>query len=154
MHNMAAPTSLPLLTTARTQKESMSKMGNIQASGYIARYFGSALGAIGGAVLYNEDTWGWGLSISTLFWINGLVPLVLVLPLMPCLVEMPKVKDSLSKHTDELWVLVQKKAVWRPMSFVYLYNVLMVRVGRTGLFCRCCCFSPSNVYIYLSKPAR
>lgn len=101
-------------------------MGNIQASGYIARYFGSALGAVGGAVLYNKDTWGWGLSISALFWINGLVPLFLVLPLMPCLVEQPKVKDSLKKHTDELWELVQKKAVWRPMTFVYLYNVLMV----------------------------
>lgn len=105
-------------------------MGNIQASGYIARYFGSALGAIGGAVLYNKDTWGWGLSISTLFWINGLVPLFLVLPLMPFLIEYPKAKDTLKKHTDELWALVQKKAVWRPMTFVYIYNVLMVRENK------------------------
>lgn len=109
----------------------MSNMGNIQASGYIARYFGSALGAIGGAVLYNEDTWGWGLSISTLFWINGLLPLVLVLPLMPYLFEEKKPKETgvLKRHTDELWTLVQKKAVWRPMIFVYLYNALMVRLG-------------------------
>ena len=35
----------------------MSNMGNIQASGYIARYFGSAVGAVGGAVLYNKDSW-------------------------------------------------------------------------------------------------
>ena len=104
-------------------------MGNIQASGYIARYFGSALGAIGGAVLYNKDTWGWGLSISTLFWINGLVPLLLVIPLMPFLLEEPKTKETgvLKRHIDELWILVQKKAVWRPMIFVYLYNALMVR---------------------------
>ncbi|CAN0024698.1 unnamed protein product, partial [Hapterophycus canaliculatus] len=45
------------IVVEKTQKESMSNMGNIQASGYIARYFGSALGAIGGAVLYNKDTW-------------------------------------------------------------------------------------------------
>lgn len=106
----------------------MANMGNIQASGYIARYFGSALGAIGGAVLYNKDSWGWGLSISTLFWMNGLVPLVLVIPLMPFLYEEPKEKETgvLKRHTEELWALVQKKAVWRPMIFVYLYNALMV----------------------------
>lgn len=86
------------------------------------------MGAIGGAVLYNEDTWGWGLSISTLFWINGLIPLFLVLPLMPFLVEerRPKEVGVLKRHTNEIWTLVQKKAVWRPMLFVYLYNALMV----------------------------
>ncbi|CAN0041184.1 unnamed protein product [Scytosiphon promiscuus] len=119
------------IVVEKTQKEAMSKMGNIQASGYIARYFGSALGAIGGAVLYNKDTWGWGLSISQLFWINGLVPLFLVLPLMPFLVEDKKPKETgvLQRHCDELWTLVQKRAVWRPMIFVYLYNALMIPNG-------------------------
>lgn len=71
---------------------------------------------------------GWGLSISTLFWIQGLLPLFLVLPLMPFLREDPKPTETgvLERHTDELWQLVQKRAVWRPMIFVYLYNALMV----------------------------
>lgn len=113
----------------------MSAMGNIQASGYIARYFGAALGAIGGAVLYNKDTWGWGLSISELFWINALVPFILVLPLMPYLTESPKEKEVgvLARHWREIWTLVKKKAVWKPMAFVYLYNVLMVSSLLFGL---------------------
>lgn len=129
------PSRLPLLfSTRRTKRESMQNMGNIQASGYIARYFGAALGAVGGAVLYNKDTWGWGLSISTLFWINGLVPLFLVLPLLPFLVEEPKPKEVgvLKRHTKEIWTLVQKRAVWRPIIFVYLYNALMVREWSIG----------------------
>lgn len=71
---------------------------------------------------------GWGLSISTFFWVNGLVPLFLVIPLMPFLLEDKKPKEVgvLKRHTDELWTLVQKRAVWRPMMFVYIYNALMV----------------------------
>ncbi|CAB1114355.1 unnamed protein product [Ectocarpus sp. CCAP 1310/34] len=119
------------IVVEKTQRESMSNMGNIQASGYIARYFGSAIGAVGGAVLYNKDTWGWGLTISELFWINALVPMVLVIPLMPFLLEDKKPRETgvLKRHSDELWTLVQKNAVWRPMIFVYLYNALMLPNG-------------------------
>ena len=74
---------------------------------------------------------------------------------MPFLLEdrKPREVGVLKRHTDELWTLVQKRAVWRPMIFVYLYNALMVGavtgggmvmsalLMRSPRFCCCCIFS-------------
>ena len=32
----------------------------------------------------------------------------------------------ITKQVQEIWNTVQLKAVWRPMAFVYLYNIFQV----------------------------
>ncbi|CAM9661009.1 unnamed protein product, partial [Phaeothamnion confervicola] len=116
------------IVVERTKLESAARRGSLQATGYIARYFGTALGAVGGTVLYNKDSWGWGLSIAQLFAIAALTPLVCVVPGLPYFVEerVGSTKGVLQKHCNEIWMLVQKRAVWEPMIFIYLYNALML----------------------------
>ncbi|CAM9292061.1 unnamed protein product [Choristocarpus tenellus] len=115
------------IVVERTKLEKGRQLGNIQASGYIARFVGSALGATAGAVLYDDSSWGWGLSISQLFWMNGLIPLFAVLPFTPFLYEERRPSgDPLKKHLLEIWTLSKKLAVWRPMAFVYIYNAMLI----------------------------
>ncbi|CAM9283757.1 unnamed protein product, partial [Discosporangium mesarthrocarpum] len=120
----------------RTKLEAPEHQGSMQATGYIARYFGAMVGATVGAVTFNKNEWGWGLEISELFWLNALTPLVTILPFLPYLHEerqLPGQQEAgistLRGKVASVWGLVQKRAVWRPMTFVYLYNALMVPNG-------------------------
>ena len=45
------------------------------------------MGAILGAVLYNQDEWGWGVPIYGIFLINGLTPILVISPFLYNLVE-------------------------------------------------------------------
>ena len=59
----------------------------LQAKGYTIRFFGAIMGAILGAVLYNQDEWGWGVPIYGIFLINGLTPILVISPFLYNLVE-------------------------------------------------------------------
>jgi hypothetical protein len=50
-----------------------------------------------GTILYNKDNWGWGLSMSQILLLNGLFPLVTVLPFVPTLRETELVATTGSK---------------------------------------------------------
>ncbi len=107
--------------------EHTGNQGTLQATGYIIRFFGSIVGATLGAILYNQDSFGWGVPIWGIFLINASIPLVTVFPCFPTLVEVeleapPKLKDQIRS----IWELVQQKAVWKPCCFIYIYNVLLV----------------------------
>lgn len=51
-----------------------------QATGYATRFTGSLVGSVLGTLVYNQDKWGWGLEISTILFLNGLFPIVFILP--------------------------------------------------------------------------
>jgi len=65
--------------------------GTMQTSGYTSRAFGSIVGAILGALLFNTSRWGWGLSISQLFLLSALIPIFPLLPSIWYLVEIRSV---------------------------------------------------------------
>jgi MFS family permease len=108
--------------------EHTGNQGTLQATGYIIRFFGGIIGAAAGAVLYNESSWGWGLPMWAIFSINAAVPVIFILPFVYQLVEVKTENPpQLRVQMASIWALVQKKAVWRPCCFIYIYNVLLLQ---------------------------
>ena len=107
--------------------ETTETRGILQATGYIIRFFGGIVGAALGAVLYNKDSWGWGLSMRTIFLINGAVPAAIVIPFFYALVEIrAETPPNIKTQCASIWRLVQRRAVWKPCSFIFIYNALLL----------------------------
>lgn len=105
--------------------ETESTRGVLQAMGYIIRFSGSIFGALLGAVLYNKSSWGWGFPIWAIFLINAAVPAACVIPFFYSLVEVAAdVPANIRTQCASIWALVQRRAVWQPCTFIYLYNLL------------------------------
>jgi MFS family permease len=101
--------------------------GTLQAKGYTIRFFGAICGALAGAVLYNQDEWGWGVPIYGIFLINGLIPIISIGPYAYDIVETQlEEPPPLSKQIQSIWELVQRKAVWKPCTFIFIYNMFFV----------------------------
>lgn len=86
------------------------------------------VGAAIGAAVYNKDAWEWFLPMRLIFFINGAIPLCLLFPVAPYLLELenhckPK---QFWKQCKELFETVQLRSVWQPMTFVYVYNALQL----------------------------
>lgn len=112
----------------RAKLESEKTKGSLQSTGYTTRALGGLFGAILGALVYNKDTWGWGLTISQVFTVNIFIPLICIFPTFYNLVELSPIEldFNLKAQLNEVWKTLQLKAVWLPMSYVYLYNVLQI----------------------------
>lgn len=107
--------------------EHIGNRGHLQAAGYITRFFGSIIGALLGAILYNKSSWGWGVPIYGIFFINGALPLFLISPFVYSLVEIKSAKPpSLRDQIESIWQLVQRRAVWQPCAFIYIYNIFFL----------------------------
>jgi hypothetical protein len=78
--------------------------------------------------VYNKGDWQWYLPINVVFFINGAFPLLFVLPFLPYLLELetncePK---KFKQQCADLFDTAQLRAVWQPMTFVYIYNALQL----------------------------
>jgi len=123
---MLADVMTDALIVERSRYE--SRKGDLQSRGYIIRFFGSTIGAALGAVVYNKNDWSFYLPISIIFLLNGLFILVFLLPFIPYLVELsddckPK---PFKKQCADLFETVQLRAVWQPMTFVYIFNAMQI----------------------------
>ncbi len=93
------------------------------------RTYGYFIGAALGAILYNTAVWGWGLSISQIFMLNGLVPLFSVVPLLWSVEELSDPSEAvptLVSQLEDMWSTLQNSAVQKTILFIYLYNVCQV----------------------------
>lgn len=62
----------------------------------------------------------WGI-----FLVNGIFPLLCIAPFMYDLIEVKsEVPPKLSVQLNDMWAMVQKRAVWLPCTFIYIYNCL------------------------------
>ena len=59
------------LCVERSQFEKEADKGKLQTSGYSSRAAGSILASIAGALVYNKAQFGWGLTISQIYMIEG-----------------------------------------------------------------------------------
>jgi hypothetical protein len=116
--------------------ENVETRGTFQAAGYTIRTAGTCVGSVLGAILYNKNSWGWGLNISQVFIINALLPALVLIPLIPSLVETPPTcaPPSISQQWEGIFELVQKRAVWQPCAFIFVYNVFQVSNAAWGNF--------------------
>uniref|UniRef100_A0A7S1YCG3 Uncharacterized protein n=1 Tax=Grammatophora oceanica TaxID=210454 RepID=A0A7S1YCG3_9STRA len=94
--------------------------GHIQATCYSCRFFGLMVASPFSTVLYS-----W-LGPKSIVMLLVIIPLT-ILPLLLYLNEqrLQTVKPT-SEQCGEIWNTVCSRAVWQPMGFVYLYNVLQV----------------------------
>ena len=116
------------LCVERARYESDDTRGSLQTSGYTIRAFGCVIGAVLGAILYNTDEWGWGLTINQLFLLNALIPATGVVPAIWNLIELAATKaaPTLYEQWQSIWSTLQLMAVWWPITFIYTYNVFQI----------------------------
>lgn len=125
---MLADVMTDALIVERSRYETQEKRGTMQSTGYVIRFFGSTIGAAIGAVVYNKGDWDWYLPINVVFFINGAFPLFILLPFAPYLLELETgcAPKHFYKQCQDLFSTAQLRAVWQPMTFVYVYNALQL----------------------------
>ena len=125
---MLADVMTDALIVERSQYEPLEQRGTMQSMGYIIRFFGSTVGATIGALVYNKDSWDVYLPINLIFFLNAAFPLFFLLPVVPFLMEIEtecEARDFMTQCRD-LFHTAQLRAVWQPMTFVYVYNALQL----------------------------
>lgn len=111
----------------RGKLESDALRGSLQTLGYTSRSVGMILGSVLGTILYNKDTWGWGLTIAQIYLLNGLLPLIMIAPTYGPLVELSAGTElNIRNQLRDVWRTLQLRAVWRPIAFIYIYNVMQI----------------------------
>jgi MFS family permease len=70
------------MVVERSKFEKEAVRGQMQASCYAIRFGGSVVGAVLGAGVCNQETWGWGLDYKQVSFVNGLVPFLIVAPFL------------------------------------------------------------------------
>lgn len=115
------------LTVERSFYESDRKRGSIQSVGFIYRSLGKVVGSIMGTLLYDNGTI-WAFSIAQVFLLNALIPMVCMSCVLWPLVELASFKaiPGTIEQLKEVWRVLQLRAVWQPMSFIYLFSVMQV----------------------------
>jgi hypothetical protein len=108
------------LVAEKAKLEPESTRGHLQSTCYACRFFGLMIAAPLSTVIYS--TYG----PQTVVMIMAGLP-SLILPLIYHLNEKKDVPIASTRdHCNEIWNTVCSRAVWQPMGFVYLYNVLQV----------------------------
>jgi MFS family permease len=95
----------------------------LQTTGYSFRFFGGILGALFGAISFSKPLLD--LSISQVFLINALVPVLVVGPLLVIFglqEEQRTEKIHISDQISALWEMVKLQAVYRPCAFIFIYS--------------------------------
>lgn len=117
------------LNVERSRLEDLKQRGYLQSRAYMLRGIGAVIGASIGAFAYGDSTTlSMGLSISGVYFVNALIPALLVFPFLPRLIEF-----NAGEKTIGLWerlITVKQtldlRAVWEPMAFIYTFNVMML----------------------------
>jgi len=108
------------IVAEKAKLEPESSRGHLQSTCYACRFFGLMIAAPLSTVIYS--TYG----------PNAVVVLMAGLPasIVPLVYLLKETKDvpvaSTREQCGEIWNTVCSRAVWQPMGFVYLYNVLQV----------------------------
>lgn len=94
--------------------------GHLQSTCYACRFFGLMVAAPFSTVIYST------LGPKTVVLVMAALPM----SMLPLIWNMWELKNAPVKSTKEqcgeIWTTVCSRAVWQPMGFVYLYNLLQV----------------------------
>lgn len=124
------------IAVERSRYETDMLRGSLQTSAYTIRSFGTIIGALLGTLFYNTRTWGWGLTISQCFFLSALIPLVTIIPVVIPLEELVTSNrvPTVSQQFQEIWKLLQKKAVYRTVGYIFFYGVFQIPNGSWSTF--------------------
>jgi MFS family permease len=108
------------LVAEKAKLEPEQSKGQLQSTCYACRFFGVMVAAPISNVLYS--TYG----IKIIVQLMAIVPLLMLYPIY----HLYEFKNARIKSTraqcHEIWNTVCSRAVWQPMGFVFIYNVLQV----------------------------
>ena len=108
------------LVAEKAKLEPESSRGHLQSTCYACRFFGLMIAAPTSTVIYSM----YGPKFVVM--LMAALP-SLILPLIYNLKEKKNIEIASTKEQcKEIWNTVCSRAVWQPMGFVYLYNVLQV----------------------------
>lgn len=108
------------IVAEKAKLEPESSRGHLQSTCYACRFFGLMIAAPLSTVIYSK------------YGPQAVVYLMAALPslILPLIYNLKEKKDieiaSTREQCGEIWSTVCSRAVWQPMGFVYLYNVLQV----------------------------
>jgi MFS family permease len=124
------------MAVERSRFENETIKGSLQTSCYTIRSFGTIIGALMGALLYNTMTWGWGLTINQCFLLSALIPLITIMPTFPPLEELASnsVVPSLTEQLQALWETMQLRAVYQGVGYIYFYGIFQIPNGAWSTF--------------------
>lgn len=115
-----ANTMVDSVVAEKAKREPESSRGQLQTTCYALLFFGLMVGAPCSTLLY--DRAGPAVIVSAL----ALLPL-LVVPAVYALAEKRNVPvRSTREQCRELWTTVCSRAVWQPLGFVFVFNLLQV----------------------------
>ena len=108
------------IVAEKAKLEPPESRGQLQSTCYACRFFGLMVAAPISTVLYSKYSPGLVISIMAL----------LPLAMLPLIYNLWEMKNQPVKPTKdqcgEIWQTVCSRAVWQPMGFVFLYNLLQV----------------------------
>jgi BT1 family len=108
------------LVAEKAKLELDHQRGSIQSTCYACRFFGVMVAVPASTALYSI------YGPATVIQVLAVLP-VCIVPLIYVLAETPHVAVPTPRaQCAEIWNTVQSRAVWQPMAFVYLFNVLQV----------------------------
>jgi len=108
------------IAAEKAKLEPLHSRGSIQSTCYAYRFFGMMLAAPLSTFLYSR------YSPYAVLSILAALPLC-ILPLVAILAEVHNVPVASTRdQCCEIWKTICSQAVWQPMGFVYLYNVMQV----------------------------
>ena len=108
---------------------------------YSVRFSFELLGALCGTFLYNKDSWGWGVSYSAIC----LSLVAFIVCVLPFLIRADEIRPAgataesgaCGVRLAELWGVVQLRATWKPMLYIFSYNLFQVICSS---HCQMCCY--------------
>ena len=108
------------LVAEKAKLEPPESRGQLQSTCYASCFFGKMIAAPIATVLYSTH------GPQVLVKLMGIVPMMMLYPIYH-LWEMKDVEIQPTRvQCLEIWNTVCSRAVWQPMGFVYLYNVLQI----------------------------
>lgn len=113
----------------RSRLEKDINRGTFQALGYSFRALGMFIGAVFGSISYNKTSES--LTISQVFLINGIFPLVFLLPSCFSVIEITIGGNNVSRpnlctQMANLWSMLKLNAVWIPVLYIFFYNSMQI----------------------------
>ena len=108
------------IVAEKAKLEPVASRGQLQSTCYACRFFGMMIAAPISTYLYSN----YGPKLIVI--LMAILPMGMLIPIWNLYeVRYAEIKST-REQCGEIWNTVCSRAVWQPMAFVYIYNVLQV----------------------------
>lgn len=108
------------MVAEKAKLEPEHSRGQLQSTCYACRFFGLMIAAPISTYLYST------VGPQIVIRLMGLIPFIMLVPIYNLFEVKNAPITSTKDQCNEIWKTVCSRAVWQPMGFVYVYNVLQI----------------------------